>query len=344
MSKLRVGLIFGGRSAEHEISIMSARSVLEVADKNKYELIPIAITKNGYWLSPEKSRQIINSNLSEAKSQEQKCIAESLNFFLSEKVDLVFPLLHGPYGEDGKIQGLLEMIDLPYVGAGVTGSVLAMDKVMMKEIFAFHQLPQGKFMSYDKHQFEQEELKQIKSEILEQIGYPCFIKPANMGSSIGISKVDTSNRLEEALINAFNYDHKVVIEENITGREVECSVLGNKEVEASLPGEIKSGNEFYDYEAKYKDKATELVIPAVLEDEKISRLQYLAIQAFKVLDCKGLARVDFFISEQENKVYLNEVNTIPGFTRYSMYPKLWEVSGLGYKKLIDKLISLALEK
>lgn len=341
MSRLKMALIFGGKSEEHEISIMSARSIYSVIDQDKYEIIPFAITKNGYCLDRDNSLQILEDDkVSIIKNDSFDTIASSYKYLLNLKIDLAFPVLHGPYGEDGRIQGMLEMLNIPYVGTGVLSSAVGMDKAIMKNLFAQNNIPQGKFKivyKYDNH-----DISRLGKEIKEDIEWPCFVKPANMGSSIGISKVKSIIELEEALNEAFKYDYKAVIEEFVPGREVECSVLGNKKIEASLPGEIKAKNDFYDYQAKYQDNSTELIIPAKLNDSVISNLKKIAIDAFKSVDGHGFARVDFFIKDS-GEILLNEINTIPGFTRYSMYPKLWEVSGLPYKKLIDKLIELALE-
>ncbi len=342
MGKLRVGLLFGGRSEEHEISVMSARSVYMMADKNKYELLPFAITKKGYWLSIRDSKEmILNEEITRVPDFKQDILG-SLVPFLKTKLDLVFPILHGPYGEDGRLQGMLEMLDIPYVGAGVVSSAVGMDKAIMKNLFSFHNIPQGKYKVVYNHQLSQD-YDRILKEIDKDISWPCFVKPANLGSSIGISKVNSSENLLGAIKEALKYDYKAIVEEFIQGREVECSVLGNDEIQASLPGEIKPRHEFYDYEAKYKDESTELIIPAILKDQIVERVKELAVKAFKAIDGRGFARVDFFVRESDEKVLVNEINTIPGFTRYSMYPKLWEVSGLKYSKLIDKLIELALE-
>ncbi|AZO95081.1 D-alanine--D-alanine ligase family protein [Halocella sp. SP3-1] len=340
MSKLRVGLLFGGRSQEHEVSIMSARSVFSMLDKEKYAIIPFAITKDGVWLNSERSQRILDDDkISRVFNDTDNSIKNSLATFLETDLDTVFPVLHGPYGEDGKIQGLLEMLDIPYVGAGVIGSAVGMDKAIMKDIYAANNIPQGKYIVVYSFAID---LGKIKDEINSKISWPCFVKPANMGSSIGISMVHNSLELEEALNKAAKHDHKIVIEEYIKGRELECSVLGNEDVIASLPGEIKPGHEFYDYQAKYQDESTELMIPAHLDDDIIDSLKKIAMRAFRAIDGRGLARVDFFIKDN-NEILVNEINTIPGFTRYSMYPKLWEASGIKYGDLIDKLINLSLE-
>lgn len=342
MGKLRVGLIFGGRSQEHEISIMSARSVYQAADKDKYELIPFAISKKGYWLDPERSLEIImDENIKVVPDNFAGPISLTLRPFLETELDLVFPILHGPYGEDGRLQGLLEMLDIPYVGAGVLCSAAAMDKGIMKDLFKVHGLPQGRYIVVNEKEIK-EDLKAIIERLDREILWPCFVKPANLGSSIGISKVKRAEDLEAALEEALKYDYRIVIEEYIKGREIECSVRGNTEILASLPGEIKITKEFYDYTAKYQDESTELIIPAELDEETTERIRELAIRAFKAVDGRGFARVDFFLTE-DKEVLLNEINTIPGFTRYSMYAKMWEATGLKYSDLIDDLIKLALE-
>lgn len=343
MSKLRVGLLFGGRSEEHEVSIMSARSVFTAADPEKYEIIPVAISKEGYWLDPGQSREILlDETVTAVQKGKDGSIPASVIPFLKERLDLVFPVLHGPYGEDGKIQGLFEVLDIPYVGAGVMSSAIGMDKVIMKELFSYWGLPQAKYKVLYASKMTGD-LTALKREIESGIGWPCFIKPANLGSSIGINKVHYPGELEQAIKEGFKHDRKIIIEEFIKGREIECSVLGNEKPVVSLPGEIRPKHEFYDYEAKYIDESTELVIPAPLDDELVEEVKELAVSAFRAIDARGFARVDFFLRDLDNKLILNEINTIPGFTRYSMYPKLWEVSGISYRELIDRLIDLALE-
>jgi len=342
MSTLRIGLLFGGRSQEHEISIMSARSVFAMADKNKYRIIPLAISKEGYWLDRDSSLAVLeDENVTEVTTNVEGPISKTLKHLLQGNFDLIFPVLHGPFGEDGRLQGMLEMLDLPYVGAGVLSSAAGMDKAIMKNLFSYHQIPQGKYKIVYKYNIEKQ-IEKLKQEIEKEISWPCFIKPANMGSSIGISKVTDPDKLDEALQEAFKYDHKAVIEEFIPGREVECSVFGNIDIKASLPGEIIATHEFYDYNAKYEDNSTKLVVPANLNDDLIGQIRSIAVKSFKAIDGRGFARVDFFISNNY-KVLVNEINTIPGFTRYSMYSKLWEATGIKYPDLIDKLINLALE-
>jgi len=342
LSKLRVGLVFGGRSQEHEISILSARSVYQAADKDKYELIPFAISKKGYWFAPENSLEILRDESIKVVPEEQEgLISLTLKPFLETELDLVFPVLHGPYGEDGRLQGLLEMLDIPYAGAGVLCSAAAMDKGVMKDLFRVHGLPQGRYIVVNEKEVK-ENLQTIIERIDREILWPCFVKPANLGSSIGITKVKKAEDLEAALAEALKYDYRIVIEEYIKGREIECSVRGNTNISASLPGEIRINKEFYDYNAKYQDDSTELIIPAELDEETIDRIRELAIRAFKAVDGRGFARVDFFLTE-DKEILLNEINTIPGFTRYSMYAKMWEATGLKYSDLIDDLIKLALD-
>lgn len=341
MGKLKIALLFGGKSAEHEISIMSARSVLAAVNDDKYDFVPVAINKEGYWFTPEASRDIIeNNSYRQVPSDKTGQLSVSLIPFLKEEFDLVFPLLHGPHGEDGKIQGFLELIDIPYVGSGVLGSAAGMDKVFMKQIFSFYNLPQGDYIFLTRSQFTDRDIKDISIDIDNAVSYPCFVKPANMGSSIGITKIENESGLKKAAAEALKYDKKVIFEEAIEGREIECSVLGNEEAIASIPGEIKFTNEFYDYRAKYQDQSTDLVIPARLSEKIVKDIQNVAIKAFKAIDGRGFARVDFFL-KNNNQIVINEINTIPGFTRYSMYPKLWEASGIEYPQLIDKLIQFA---
>ncbi|MFW6281850.1 MAG: D-alanine--D-alanine ligase family protein [bacterium] len=342
MSKLSVALLFGGRSQEHEISIMSARSVYSVLDKEKYTVIPFAISKKGHWIKPEKSLNILkDENINQVDINKKTLLTSSFKCFLEENIDLVLPVLHGPYGEDGRLQGLLEMLNITYIGSGVLGSAAGMDKAVMKDLFFCNDIPQGKYITINKFDLKNN-FDELKKLIEQEISLPCFIKPANMGSSIGISKINELFELEEALQEAFKYDYKVVIEENISAREVECSVLGNIDIQTSLPGEIKSMSEFYDYKAKYEDDSTKLVIPANIPVKIIDEIRDLAVKAYKAIDCRGFARVDFFLTE-ENEILVNEINTIPGFTRYSMYTKMWEATGIKYSDLIDKIIELALE-
>lgn len=322
MSKLRIGVLYGGRSGEHEVSLISARSVMDALDSNKYDIVPIKINKDGSWdgdviIQPDPS---IDSGL-----------------------DVVFPVLHGPFGEDGTIQGLLELANLPYVGGGVASSGAAMDKALMRSLFAQANLPLLKWEVVFNYEWEKDS-RLVQTKLEENLAYPIFVKPANLGSSVGISKVQSSDELKAAMELALQYDRKLVIEQGLeSAREIECSVLGHNKLEASVLGEIIPAHEFYDYEAKYHNEDSRLIIPAALDDELSEKIRKLAIQAFQAVDCSGMGRVDFFIDSQET-VFLNEINTIPGFTQISMYPKLWESSGLAYSNLLDRLIELALEK
>ena len=359
MSKIRVGLVFGGNSAEHTVSIMSAVSVWKAIDREKFEVVPMAISKQGYWLGPEKSTEFLKRECQLVDdiftTREQSLSQEGNKLFSDEvfslvregKLDAVFPVLHGPFGEDGKIQGFWEMLGIPYVGTGVLSSALIMDKVFQKKIFAYHQLPQAGFLSFDLRKQNDGDFDKIVAEIADKFGFPCFVKPANMGSSIGISRVESSSELKNAFATAFEYDRKLVVEEYIAGREIECSVLGeigsDQPYRVSLPGEIKPAHDFYDYQSKYEDRDTELVIPVELPERICTRIQQLAVKSFEIMEGCGMCRVDFFYREEDEGIFINELNTIPGFTKYSMYPKLWSASGMEYSDLITELISLALQ-
>ncbi|MGM0444943.1 MAG: D-alanine--D-alanine ligase family protein [Bacillota bacterium] len=337
MDKINLGLIFGGKSEEHEVSIMSARSVYKYAKKSKYNIIPIAVDKKGNWLSSKDSLSLLNNNKLKKVPESKNNVNKGLDKFLNNNFDLIFPLIHGPYGEDGKIQGFLELLEIPYIGAGVLSSAVGMDKGIMKKLFDYNNLKQTEFITVKKKNDYKIKLEQF----LDKITFPLFVKPANLGSSIGISKVYNIKDLDEAIDEAFKYDSKAVIEEHINAREIECSVLGKDKIIASLPGEIIPAHDFYDYQSKYEDKKTKLVIPADLDDVLIEEIKSISIKAFEIIEGEGLARVDFFVTK-DNIVYINEINTIPGFTKYSMYPKLWEASGLSYSKLIDKLVEISL--
>ena len=343
--KLRVGVIFGGRSGEHEVSLASARSVMGAMDENKYEIVPIGITKEGRWLVGEDALRLLESGgeREETAAGEGRALIPGLEKADFPPLDVVFPVLHGPYGEDGTVQGLLELADIPYVGAGVLGSALGMDKALMKTIFRAKGLPVVEHLVIKRREWEKDPAG-VSESVKEQIGYPCFVKPANLGSSVGISKVKAAAQLPAALNLAARYDRKMLAERAVNAREIECSVLGNDEPLASLPGEVIPGGEFYDYEAKYFSAETRLIIPADLPPSLTRQVQELAVEAFLALDCAGMARVDFFLEREGDKLYINELNTIPGFTSRSMYPKLWEASGLPYPALIDRLLSLALER
>ncbi len=350
--KLRVVVLFGGRSGEHEVSLQSAASVISALDKDKYEVIPVGITKEGRWLAGVEPLRMAGGGEGQGvpvailPDPAQKGLVRTdrgpAERFL-EEIDVVFPVLHGTYGEDGTVQGLLELANVPYVGAGVLASAVGMDKVLMKTAFAQAGLPQAGFWFCLRREWEKNN-EAVLAEIEKRFAYPCFVKPANLGSSVGISKARNREELAAALALAARYDRKIIVEEFIDAREVEVSVLGNDEPVASLPGEIIPRREFYDYEAKYVDGNAELVVPAELPPDVVRVLQDYAVRAFRALDCAGMARVDFFFTRAEGRVLVNEINTIPGFTRFSMYPKLWEVSGLAYPRLLDRLLALALER
>lgn len=381
MKKLRVGILFGGRSGEHEVSLLSAASVLNAIDKQKYEVVPIGITKEGRWLTDSHAERLLRGEKGQPESgrhlragdpeatpgavvlaKGEAVIvppvpqAHGLVPFESAPgsmqkgidVDVIFPVLHGTFGEDGTIQGLLELADIPYVGAGVLGSAAGMDKDIMKQLFAFAGLKIVKHVTVLRSQWEKDP-KKVAKMVERKLKYPVFVKPANLGSSVGISKAHDRKELGPAIKVAAEYDRKIVIEEGVGGkkhkaRELECAVLGNDEPVASTVGEIVPAAEFYDYNAKYIDEGSQPVIPAKISRKQMKEVQEMAVRAFKSVDCSGLARVDFLMDPKNGKLYLNEINTMPGFTSISMYPKMWAASGLEYPKLIDRLIELALER
>jgi D-alanine-D-alanine ligase len=359
--KMRVGIIFGGRSSEHEVSLRSARSVIEAIDKEKYEVVPIGITKEGYWLvdnDPMKAlASRVDSRLLGAPDVDREgraiTIADDDVAVLVPKaaslseLDVIFPVLHGPYGEDGTVQGLLELAGLPYVGASVTGSALAMDKIIFKDVMKAHGLPMVHHLHFTRKRWEGEP-ESVLDEIEEGLGYPVFTKPANLGSSVGIKKCAERAGLAAGLDVAARYDRKLLVERAVScAREIEVSVLGNDDPIASLPGEIVPKREFYDYAAKYIDEgddASDLLIPAPLSDELTELVRALAVKVYLAIDCAGLARVDFLLDGESDLLFVNEINTIPGFTSISMYPKLWEATGIPYAELISRLIDLALDR
>ena len=388
MNKLRVGILFGGRSGEHEVSLLSAASVFNAIDKNKYEVVPIGITKDGHWVTAADAERLLRGEFAHHEERHLRAgdpettpaaavLAQgesvvvppepqqggSLTAFQTDaashslvrraadraiNVDIIFPVLHGTFGEDGTIQGLLELAAMPYVGAGVLGSAAGMDKDVMKALFRAAGLPIVKHVTVLRSDWEAES-KKVQKLVESKLKYPVFVKPANLGSSVGISKAHNRKELGPAIAEAARFDRKIVIEQGVGGsrqkaREIECSVLGNDQPEASLPGEIVPSKEFYDYDAKYLDEGSELIIPAKLNKAETKTVQQLAIGAFKAVDCSGLARVDFLMEPKNRKIYLNEINTMPGFTAISMYPKLWAASGLSYPALIEKLIQLGLER
>ncbi len=354
--KVRVGVIFGGQSGEHEISLLSAQSVMRTMNKDKYEIVPIGITAEGHWLLGGDPLQVLTGGQMtmpkllggplphRASGEVSRTLSLDARRSSAPPVDVIFPVLHGPMGEDGTVQGLLELTDIPYVGAGVTASAVGMDKAVMKDVFCAHGLPVVPYRVFLRREWERDPAT-VMARIEAEIGFPCFVKPANLGSSVGITKVHDALELDAALAEAASYDRKLLIEWAVPqAREIECSVLGNDDPIASVPGEVKPGREFYDYEAKYFDARTQLIVPAPLPDELTMRVRELAIRAFKAIDCAGMARVDFLLASGTGDLYLSEINTIPGFTAVSMYPRMWEASGLAYSELIDRLIELALER
>jgi D-alanine-D-alanine ligase len=346
--RLRVGIIFGGRSGEHEVSLVSAASVIRALDPDKYEAVLIGIGKDGRWflgspaqkMLPEVLRQgqrvmlSADPNVAALMPLEERASG-------TQRVDVIFPVLHGTYGEDGTVQGLLELAGLPYVGSGVIGSAVGMDKDLQKRLFQQARLPVGEFLAILRSEWEKER-EQVLRAVGKKFRFPLFVKPATLGSSVGMSKVHKREELAAALDLAAEFAQKILVERNIRGREIEVSVLGNDEPQASIPGEIIPHREFYDYTAKYLEDGTRLEIPAKLSRSQVKRFQEHAVRAFRCLECRGMARVDFFLEKPSGHIYVNEVNTIPGFTSISMYPKLWEASGIGYRELIDRLIELAL--
>ena len=343
-SRVRLVVLFGGQSAEHEVSLVTARHVLAATDPDRYDIAPVAIGKDGRWVSADDALRALRAGpdaMPDALPTTGTAIepAGALAGTADEQV-VVFPLLHGPLGEDGTVQGLLELAGVPYVGCGVLASALAMDKGKAKDMFRAMGIPQGRYVSL--HEAEIDE--STPGCLAAELGYPMFVKPANMGSSVGVTKPHDAAELVAALDLALTYDDWLVVEETIVGREIECGVLGNLEPRASLPGEIRPGAEFYDYDDKYRTGAAELTIPADLPDDVTEQLRALAVDAYRALGCEGMARVDFFYEPDGRGLLVNEINTIPGFTPISMYPKMWEATGLAYPDLIDELIGLAIER
>jgi D-alanine-D-alanine ligase len=381
MAKLRVGVLFGGRSGEHEVSLLSAASVMKAMDASKYEVVPIGITKDGRWITSDHAERLLKGEPppttlragdpgktmgaavlakgeeiivppvpSESDSQKLRAFQEKSpgGHPTAIEVDVIFPVLHGTFGEDGTVQGLLELADLAYVGAGVLGSSCGMDKDVMKKLFLQAGLPIVKHLTVLRGEWERDP-KGVSKRITEALKFPLFVKPANLGSSVGISKVRDHAGIKEAMDQAAGFDRKIIVEQGVgdakhKAREIECSVLGNDEPAASVAGEIVPSAEFYDYAAKYLTEGSELIIPAKLSKAQMAEVQDLAVRSFQAVDCAGLARVDFLMDAKTGKMFVNEINTMPGFTSISMYPKLWEASGLAYPKLIDRLIELALER
>lgn len=357
MPKTDVYLLFGGRSGEHEVSVLSARNVLAAMDPNKYNVNCIGITREGRWLLLPQPQQALTEGLERAGGHPVTLAGdptacsllpigqadERLPAMAGAGMPVFFPVLHGPFGEDGTVQGLLELAGVPYVGCGVLASAVGMDKAVARALFRQAGLPMTAGLVVLRRRWEAEPAA-VRRQIEQTLGYPCFVKPCNLGSSVGISKVVGGGELDAAIDLACRYDRKVLVEQAVDAREIECSVLGNDDPIASLPGEIVPGADFYSYEAKYLDDTSELIIPADLGPELGRQVQEMAVRAFQAIDGSGMARVDFFLERGSDRLLINEVNTIPGFTRISMYPKLWEASGIGYSELIDRLIALALER
>lgn len=335
-----VALLFGGKSAEHEVSILSARSVRDAAAKDRLRITPICVAKDGCFLPPEQSAAVLDGDSDSGRGDP----AFSFETWVrSENVDVVFPIIHGTFGEDGTMQGYLEILDVPYVGAGVTGSATGMDKWMMKYAFAAAKLPLVEYVPVSEWDWHNERERIVRT-IRNSLRLPYFVKPANAGSSVGVSKVKNDEQLTEAIEKSLRFDDKVLIERGVDAREIEVSVLGNDDPQASVPGEIVTGREFYDYEDKYIDDKSSLVIPAKIPPEKSEEIRRMAVLAFKAIGASGFARVDFFLERGTNRLFLNEINTIPGFTKISMYPKLWEATELKYSRLIEKLVDLGIER
>jgi D-alanine-D-alanine ligase len=367
VKKIRVGVVFGGQSGEHEVSLVSAQSVMRSLDPARYEVVPIGITRGGAWIggadpmaalqdsarqagrlltpgqTAENAADPVPADHQALKVVDARTSATALQR-LTRGVDVVFPVLHGPFGEDGTIQGLLEMAGVPYVGAGVLGSALGMDKIAQKTLLRASGIPVVNWVASTRREWAADP-EGILNRVEAELGYPCFSKPANLGSSVGICKARDRDELRRGMEEAAGHDRRILVEQAAPDcREIECSVLGNDEPVASVPGEIRPHREFYDYTAKYVSSDTDLIIPAVLTPDQTNLIRELAVRAFLAIDCAGMARADFFVGRSADYVYVNELNTIPGFTAISMYPKLWQASGLSYPQLLDRLISLAMER
>lgn len=350
--KLRVAVLFGGRSAEHEVSLVSATSIINALDRKKYEVVPIGITREGSWFTgPDvleslkgRTRGKLRSGILLPDPTAGGIVSLGSHKLIVQSIEVVFPVLHGTFGEDGTIQGLLDLAGVAYVGSGMLGSAAAMDKIVAKQLFRQAGLPVVADVWFLSNEFRKTPEK-IIGTIEKTLDYPCFVKPANLGSSVGISKARTRKELKSAITLAAKYDRRILVEQAVQNpREIEVSILGNDHPIASVPGEIIPSNEFYDYDAKYVDGKSTSVIPAQLPERVVAKIREYAIRSFMALDCSGMARVDFLVEKKTNRIFLNEVNTIPGFTSISMYPKLWEATGISYKKLLDRLIALALER
>lgn len=364
MKKLQVGLLFGGRSGEHEVSLTSAAAIANAFaasdNQTKYDIIPFYIQKNGVWQTGEAARQVLQTKQANATPTGQKSArtakeGEDTSPTVSSQwqlppqaaeVDVWFPILHGPNGEDGTIQGLLTLMQAPFVGSGVLGSAVGMDKIAMKTAFAQAGLPQVKYIAVARSEVYSSPcvFPKLCDAIEAELDYPCFVKPANLGSSVGIAKVRTRSELEAALDNAASYDRRIIVEAGVNAREVECAVLGNDSPKASVVGEIRFDSDFYDYETKYTEGLAQLNIPADLPDSVTRQIQSMSLEAFAAVDAAGLARVDFFYLEATGEVLINEINTLPGFTSTSMYPQMWQASGIAFPELVDQLVQLAIER
>ncbi|MDO9545743.1 MAG: D-alanine--D-alanine ligase family protein [Pelolinea sp.] len=355
-TKIKLGVIFGGRSGEHEVSLMSARSVLSVLDVEKYDITQIGIDHEGKWWSGPNTLEALEKgsigNLSRVfllpepgktvlYKRENNGEVESIQPL--QELDVIFPVLHGTFGEDGTLQGFFEMADIAYVGAGVLGSSVGMDKSVFKDVMRSNEIPVVDWITCTRKDVEND-IQTIIEKCESQLSYPLFVKPANLGSSVGITKVKNRSDLLEGIMEAARYDRRILIERGVNAREIEVSVIGNEDCRASIPGEINPSDEFYSYNAKYHDGDSELYIPAPIPEELTKRVQELAVKTYKAIDCAGLSRVDFLLDKDTDELFINEVNTIPGFTTISMYPKLWDADGLSYSKLIDELIELAFER
>ncbi len=357
MAKLRVGLLFGGRSVEHDVSIASATSILQALDRDRYEISLLAIDRQGHWRLGGAAASLLETSVRGLEVTLPAVPGAATIVPVAKEgprpsevardglvLDVIIPIVHGRGGEDGALQGLLELANIAYVGSGVLSSAIQMDKDIAKRLLAAAGLPVLPWLVLQSHDLASEKIELAVESVSKELGFPVFVKPANSGSSVGINKAVNSDELAAALREAARYDDKILVERGLDAREVEIAVLGNESPEASLPGEIQPKHDFYDYEAKYHDQATELLIPAPLSDEESQQLRELAVQAFRALEAEGLARVDFLLDRQTGKPYINELNSLPGFTDCSMYPRLWEISGLSYGALLDRLIQLALER
>lgn len=345
-SKINIALFFGGRSAEHEVSLLSARSIYQAFNQEKYDIFPVAISKNGFFRNLEKSKKILLGNEEQVPEIKRvNILPEGILKLLEQKIDLVFPVLHGPFGEDGKIQGFLDTLNINYVGCDLRSSAVGMDKAVMKQVFAYYDIPQSKFEILKRSEYTAQKSSNLFEELAECLGLPFFIKPANMGSSIGISRVKDLESFKKAINEAFKYDKKLIIESSVEGREIESAVLGtDSELKVSAAGEIVSTHDFYDYQAKYEDQSTKLIIPADLSPANKQQIRELSVKAFKAIGAEGISRLDFFVNEEQNQILVNEINTMPGFTKFSMYPLLFKEVGITYSKLLDMLVEFALKK